>query len=111
MTPFDSLHTVSYYRPIVTLCLKCTVLEIWRHIGRKSLKNLPHCHLARSLGVTRCEIFDESDLARKWTDGAIRRCAFHNPFALLDIIPAVTDRRMDGHVAVAKTALCIASRG
>jgi len=29
---------VSYYRPIVTLCLKCTVFEIWRHIGRKSLK-------------------------------------------------------------------------
>ena len=29
---------VSYYRPIVTLCLKCTVFEIWRHIGRKSPK-------------------------------------------------------------------------
>jgi len=29
---------VSYYRSTVTLCLKCTVLEIWRHIGRKSPK-------------------------------------------------------------------------
>ena len=28
VTPFDSLPMVSYYRPIVTLCLKCTVLEI-----------------------------------------------------------------------------------
>ena len=28
VTPFDSLHMVSYYRPIVTFCLKCTVFEI-----------------------------------------------------------------------------------
>jgi len=48
--PIDNLHMVSYYRPIVTLCLKCTGFEIWRHIGRKSPKNLPHSHLARSLG-------------------------------------------------------------
>ena len=34
----DSLPTVSYYRPIVTLSLKCTVFEIWRHIGWKSSK-------------------------------------------------------------------------
>jgi len=33
---------------------------------------------------------------------------FHDPaFAVLDTIPAVTDR----HVAIAKTALCIASCG
>jgi len=38
LTPFDSLPMVSYYRPIVTSCLKCTVFEIWRHIGRKSPK-------------------------------------------------------------------------
>ena len=38
LTPFDSLHIVSCYRPIVTLCLKCTVIEIWGHIGRKSPK-------------------------------------------------------------------------
>jgi len=36
--PIDSLPMVSYYRPIVTLCLKCTVFEICRHIGRKSPK-------------------------------------------------------------------------
>jgi len=28
VTPFDSLHMVSYYGPIVTLCPKCTVFEI-----------------------------------------------------------------------------------
>jgi len=28
----------SYYSPIVTLCLKCTVFEIWLHIGHKSPK-------------------------------------------------------------------------
>jgi len=38
VTPLDSLPTVFYYRPIVTLSLKCTVFEIWRHIGRKSPK-------------------------------------------------------------------------
>ena len=53
--PIDSSHMVSYYRPIVTLCLKCTVFEIWRHIGWKSPKNPPHPHLARSFGVTPCE--------------------------------------------------------
>ena len=36
--PIDSLPMVSYYRPIVTLCLKSTVFEIWWHIGRKSPK-------------------------------------------------------------------------
>jgi len=55
---------VSYYRPTVTLCLKCTVFEIWRHIGRKSPKNPTHPHLARSFGVTPCKFFDESYLAR-----------------------------------------------
>jgi len=35
VTPFDSRHIVSYCRPIVTLCLKCTVFEISRHIGPK----------------------------------------------------------------------------
>jgi len=42
MTPFDCMHMVSYYGPIVTLCLKCIV-------GRKSPKTNP-THLARSLG-------------------------------------------------------------
>jgi len=36
--PIDSVHMFSYYCPIVTLCLKCTIFEIWRHIGRKSPK-------------------------------------------------------------------------
>ena len=29
VTPFDSLHMVSCYHPIVTLRLKCTVFKIW----------------------------------------------------------------------------------
>jgi len=45
VTPFDSLPMVSYYHPIGTLCLECTVFEILLHIGRKSPKNLPHPHL------------------------------------------------------------------
>ena len=46
-------------------------------------------------GVTPCGFFsDKSYLVRKWNHGAIRRCTFHDPaFALLDTIPAVTDRR------------------
>ena len=59
--PIDSLPMVSYYHPIVTVCLKCIVFEIWWHIDRKSLKNP---HLARSFGVTTCEFFDDSYLAR-----------------------------------------------
>jgi len=43
---FDSLHVVSHYRPILTLCLKCTVFEIWQHFGRKSPKSLPHSGFA-----------------------------------------------------------------
>ena len=62
--PIDSLPVVSYYRPTVTLCLKCTVFEIWRHIGRKSPKKPPHSHLGRSFGVTPCEFFDDSYLVR-----------------------------------------------
>ena len=30
--PIDSLHMVSYYRPIVTLCLKCTVFAQYRRV-------------------------------------------------------------------------------
>ena len=80
MTPFDSLPMVSYYHPILILCLKRTIWKIW--LGRKSPKNLPHSHSARSLGVTPCEFFDESYLARKWNHGAIRWCTFHNPASL-----------------------------
>jgi len=94
--PIDSLPMVSYYRPIVTFCVKCTVFEIWRHIGLKSPKNLPHPHLVRSFGVTPREFFDDSYLARNKNHGAIRRCTFHDPaFALLGTIPAC-DGRTDG---------------
>jgi len=55
MTPFDSLCMVNYYHPIVTLSVKCTVFEIWQHIGRKSPKYLPH--FGMFLGGDPLEIF------------------------------------------------------
>ena len=88
--PIDSLPMVSYYRPIVTLCLKCTVFEIWRHIVRKSLKNLPHPHLARSFGVTHCEFFDETRITgyqKVYISRSCFRSGRHNT--------GVTDRRTD----------------
>jgi len=54
-----------YYRPTVTLCLKCTVFEIWRHIGRKSPKKPTPSHLARSFEVTPCEFFDDTYICHK----------------------------------------------
>ena len=109
-TPFDSLPIVSYYCSIVTLCLKCTVFEIWQHIGLKWPKNLPGSHLTRSLGVTACKLCSELYLARKWYYRSIRWCTFYDPaFALLDTIPAVTDRQT--HTLLSQRPLYIASRG
>jgi len=92
MTPFDSVHMVSYYRPILTLCLKCTVFEIWRHIGRKSPEKHTHSHLARSFGVTPCEFFDDSYLARNYTvsqknDTDVTRYRFnpHQPISVISL--------------------------
>jgi len=31
--PIDSLRMVSYYRPVVTLCLKCTVFAQYRRVS------------------------------------------------------------------------------
>jgi len=68
----------------------------------RSAKNLPHSHLARSLGVTDCEFFDESYLARKWNHEAIIWCTLHDPaFALLGTIRSC-DGRTDRHVTVNK---------
>jgi len=61
---------VLLYRPIVTLYLKCTVFEIWRHIGRKSPKNLPNSHLARSLGWPLANFSTSHTLPGGWSDGA-----------------------------------------
>jgi len=110
---------VSYYRPIVTLCEKCTVfrdMTYWLKTVEKTQTPLIWHHF---LGVTPCEFFNESYLPRNYSHGAIRWCTFHDPsFALLGTIPACdgrTDRRTDGqtdrHVAIAKTRASIASRG
>ena len=48
---------VSYYRRIVTLCLKCTVFEIWRHIVENRRKNRTHPHLATFLWGDPLRIF------------------------------------------------------
>ena len=37
LAPFDRVHTSSYRHSIVSMSLSCTVPEIYRHIGRKSL--------------------------------------------------------------------------
>jgi len=62
VTPFDSLPMVSYYRPIITLSSNRTAFEIWRHIGRRLPKKIPHPRLARSLRIFRrvipCQILE-----------------------------------------------------
>ena len=110
VTPFNSLPMVSYYRPIVTLCLKCSVFGIWRHIGRKLPKNLyptlichvpwgwPLANFSTSYILPECEIMELSL--------SCFRSAGHNTGC-----DRQTDGQTDGHVAVAKTALCIASCG
>jgi len=110
---FDSLPRVSYCLPTVTLSRKCTVFEIWRHIGRKSPKK-PTQFL---FGTFRGTNFWTSHTLPKTTIMGLSCiwCTFHDPaFALAGTIPAC-DGRMDGqtdrHVAVAKTALWIGSRG
>jgi len=55
----DSLPTVSYYRPIVTLSLKCTVFEIWQH-WLKIVEKTQAPSFGAILGVTPCEFFDDS---------------------------------------------------
>jgi len=56
-------------------------------------KNPTHPHLARSFGVTPCEFFDESYLARNESDGALRRCTFHDPaFAVLGTFVGTSTR-------------------
>jgi len=93
VTPFGSLHMFSYYCPIVTFCLKCTVFQIWQHIGQKSHKNLSHSSFGTFLGGGPLRIF--YTLSESKTR-AIRWCTFHDPaFALLDTIPAVTDGQTD----------------
>ena len=118
VTPFDSLYMVSYYHPIVTLCLKCTVFEIWRHIGRKSSKkptptliwHVP-LRIGKFLGKFPLRIFWRLIPCQKLESWGYQRCTFHDPaFALLGTIPACdrqTDRQTDGHVAVAKTRYSI----
>ena len=60
----DSLHMVSYYRPIVTVS-KCTVFETWRHIGRKLPKKPTPPSFGTFLwGDPLRTFFDDSYLAR-----------------------------------------------
>ena len=78
----------------------------WSKIAKKT--NPPH--LARSFGVTLAN-FSTGHTFPETSHGAIRWYTFHDPaFALLGTIPACdgqTDRRTDGHVAVAKTRYSI----
>jgi len=49
--PFDSLHMLSYYRPIVTLCVKCTVFEIFTFQNYRDLETPVRGH-SRSSKLT-----------------------------------------------------------
>ena len=64
MTPFDSLPMVnSYYRPtVVSKMHRFRMATYWSKIAEK------HSHLARSLGATPCDYFDESYLARNYIE-------------------------------------------
>ena len=99
VTPFDSLHMVSYYRPIVTLCLKCTVFEIWRHIGRKSPKKPTPPSFGTFLWGDPLRIFRQLIPCQKleswgyqmvYISRSCFRCARHNTSVWQ------TDRRRDG---------------
>ena len=105
LTPFDSLRMVSYYRPIVTLCLKCTVFEIWRHnwskIAEKTYPTLIwHVPLGWPLAnFSTTHVLPETRIMRL-SDGVhftiCFRCARHNTGVWRTDVR--TDRRTDGHV-------------
>jgi len=106
--PIDSLPMVSYYRPTVSLCLKCTVFEIWRHIGRKSPKKTtppsfgtffwgdPLRIFRRLIPCQKLESWGYQTVYISWS---LFRSARHNTGVWQ------TDGQTDRHVAVAKTAL------
>jgi len=118
VTPFDSLHMVSYYRPIVALCLKCTVFEIRRHIGRKSPKKPNPPSFGTFLWGHPLRIFRWIIPRQKlewwgYQTVYISRSCFRSDRHNTGVWQ--TDRRTDGrtstNVAVAKTRASIASRG
>ena len=113
--PIDSLHMVSYYHLIVTLCLKCTVFEIWRHIGRKPPKKPTPLSFGTFLWGDPLRIFRWIIPSQKlewwgYQTVYISRSCFRSGRHNTGVCQ--TDGRTDRHVAVAKTALAIiASRG
>ena len=112
VTPFDSLHLVSYYRPVATLWLKCTIFEIWRHWS-KSAEKTNALSFGTFLGGDSLRIFRRVIPCQKLKSWGYQTVTFRDPvFALLGTIPAFGRRRVrqtagqtDGHVALAKTAL------
>jgi len=110
VTPFDSLHMVSYYRPIVTLCLKCTVFEIWRYIWRKSLKKPTPLSFGTLLWgdplrifwlLIHCQKLESWGYLMVYISRSCFRSARHNTSVWQ------TDGRTDRHVTVAKTRYSI----
>jgi len=105
VTPFDSLPMVSYYRPIVTLSLKCTVFEIWLHIGWKSPKKRTPLSFGTFFGGDPLRIFRRVIPCQKVKTWGYRMVVH---FTILHSLyraqyRRVTDRRTDRRVAVAKT--------
>ena len=101
VTPFDSLHMVSY-RPILTVSLKCSFRDVVIYWSKVSEKNLPHSHLIHSLGVTLCVVFKDSYTLPESRIMGISDCVH-----FMNLLPlcyakywSVADLRTDGHVSL-----------
>ena len=106
--PYASYRMV--YHPIVTLCLKCTVFEIWWHICQKLRKKPTPLSFGTFLWGDPLRIFRRLISCQKleswgyqtvYTSRSCFRSARHNTGMWQ------TDRRTDRHVAVAKTRYSI----
>jgi len=93
-------------RPRVTLCVKCTVFEIWWHIGRKS-PSFGTCVWCDPLRIFRrliyCQKLESWGYRMVYISRSCFRSARHNTGVWQT--DGRTDRRTSGYVAVAKTAL------
>jgi len=90
-------YMVSYYCPIVALSLKLTVFEMATYWSKIAVNTYHSLIWHVPWGLTPCEFFDESYLARNWNHGAIRLCTFHDPdFALLGTTLTCDRQTTDG---------------
>ena len=114
VTLFNCLHMVSYYRLIVTLCLKCTVFEMAIFWSKIALKTYP-LSFGMFIGgeplrifwqVIPCQRVKSCGYKMVYISQTCFRSARHNAGC-----DGRTFRQADGYIVITKTALCIASRG